>query len=209
MGDVVQLDKFSRLPERYQRRARDIAARVAEIDALTDPAPVETVISAVVRMAKQFRPQQDEDQAEIGREYREACKDLPEWAISEATNDFLAGKVDSHTGRFMPVCAEFAKWARAIVRPFEAERAALRIEASKLIERAADEARRNRLAIERSDPAVKARVQALTEKITIGAAKKQSLTHTGLDAEKQRRLDALKKPVPFKSKIEQTKIGRS
>ena len=44
--------------------------------------------------------------------------------------------------------------------------------------------------------------------VTIGAAKKQSLTHTGLDAEKQRRLDALKKPVPFKSKIEQTKIGR-
>jgi len=209
MGDVVQTDKFSRLPERYQRRAREIAIRVSEIDALCSPATPEAIGAELKRMRRQLLPQPGIEDADMAKGYLDACRDLPEWALSEAANDYLGGKVDNHTGRYMPLCAEFAKRARLILMPFLSERAGLRAEASKLIERAADEARRDRIAIERSDPAVKARVAALTEKVTKGAAKKQALTHSGLDAEKQRRMDALRKPVPFKSKIDQTRIGRS
>lgn len=209
MGEVIDMDPFQRLPERYRNRAREIAARVRDIDAMMSPAEPVKIGEAVVRMLRQFREQPGVDPSEMGAEYRAACRDLPEWALSEAANDFLAGRVDNHTGQFMPTCAEFAKRARSIMLPFLSERAGLRTEASKLIERAADEHRRNEIAIERSDPAVKARVAALTEKVTKGAAKKQALTHSGLDAEKQRRMDALRKPVPFKSKIDQTRIGRS
>lgn len=209
MGDVVQLDRFSKLPERYQRRAREIASRVSEIEALFSPASSEAIGAELKRMRRQFRPQPDTEPADMAKGFLEACRDLPEWALSEAANDFLGGRVDNHTGQFMPTCAEFAKRARAVLIPFLSERSALRTEAERLVERAADEARRDRLAIERADPAVKARVAALTEKITKGAAKKQALTHRAIDQASQTKMDALRRPVPFKSKIDQTKIGRS
>jgi hypothetical protein len=209
MGDVVQVDKFSRLPERYQRRAREIASRVSEIDALCSPATSEAIGSELKRMRRQLLPQPGIEDADMAKGYLDACRDLPEWALAEAANDYLGGKVDNHTGRYMPLCAEFAKRARSILMPFLAERAGLRTEASKLVERATDEARRDRIAVEKSDPAVKARVATLVEKVTKGAAKKLSLTHTGIDDDARRRMDVLRKPVPFKSKIDQTKIGRS
>lgn len=208
MGEVIDLDPFKRLPERYQRRAREIATRVRDIDALMAPCQPEQIGLMVVRMFRQFREQPGTDHAEMGAEYREACRDLPEWAVSEAANDFLAGRVENHTGQFMPTCAEFAKRARLIVLPFLSERAALRTEASKIIERAADDARRDQIAIERASPNVRLRVQALTEIITKGTAKKQAITHQDIDPERQRRLDALKKVRPFVSKISETKIGR-
>lgn len=208
MGEVIDLDPFNRLPERYQRRAREIATRVRDIDALMATCQPEKIGLMVVRMFRQFREQPGTDHAEMGAEYRDACRDLPEWAVSEAANDFLAGRVENHTGQFMPTCAEFAKRARSIILPFLSERAALRTEASKLIERAADDARRDQIAIERANPNIRRRVQALTETITKGAAKKQALTHQGLDPERQQRLDAMKKDRLFVSKISETKIGR-
>lgn len=208
MGDVVQMDKFTRLPERYQRRAREISARVSDIDALCAVSTSEAIGAELKRMRRQLRPQPDTEPAEMAKGFLEACRDLPEWAISEAVNDFLAGRVDNHTGQFMPTCAEFAKRARLIVLPFLSERAALRTEASKIIERAADDARRDQIAIERASPNVRLRVQALTEIITKGTAKKQAITHQDIDPERQRRLDALKKVRPFVSKISETKIGR-
>lgn len=208
MSDVVPADKFSRLPERYQRRAREIATRVSEIEALCRPASSQEVGAELKRLRRHFLPQPDTDVAAMAEGYRSSCRDLPAWAISEAANDYLDGRVDGHTGRYMPVCAEFAKRAREILIPFMSERSALRVEASKLIERAQDDHRRHLIDMERQDPAVRQRVSALVEKVTIGAAKKQSLPHGTLDEQKRRRLDAFRKPVPFKSKIDQTKIGR-
>lgn len=208
MGEVIDTDPFNRLPERYRERAREIAARVRDIDVMLAPTEPVKIGEAVVRMFRQFLPQPGVDPADMAAEYREACKDLPEWAISEAANDFLWGRIETHTGLYMPICAQFAKHARSILVPLYSERSALRTEASKLIERAEDEQRRHQIAIERSDPAVRRRVAALAERVTIGAAKKQSLTHTGLDAESQRRLDALKKPRQFVSKIAETKLAK-
>ncbi len=199
MTDLVTSD--SRLPERYRRRADEIASRVRSIDGLMVPASVEAIIAAVVRMARQFRAQPDEDQSEIGREFKAACSDLPEWAVSEAANDFLAGRVPNHTGQFMPTCAEFAKRAREIILPFLAERSALRVEAEKLVERWQDEERRNRIAIERADPAVKARAEALIAQARLGQTKALPMRQQGISPENQKRLDAMKKHRPFVSKI--------
>lgn len=199
MSEIVP-SEASCLPERYQRRAVEIANRVRDIDALLVPCSVEDISAAVVRLAKQFRPQADEDEADMAREYRAACADLPAWAVSEATNDFLAGRVENHTGQYMPICAEFAKRARSILVPFLAERSSLRIEAGKLVERARDEASRNRIAIERMDPAVKARVSSLVAEVMAGTPSHVPLRGS-LDDEKRKRLDALKKPRKFVSKI--------
>lgn len=208
MGDVVSLDKFSRLPERYQRRARDIAHRVSEIDALCRQAASEDIGDALKRLRRHFRPQPDTEARDMAEGFRDACRDLPAWAISEAANDFLAGRVPNHTGQFMPTCAEFAIRARSILTPFLAERSSLRTEAEKLVERAEDDRRRHLIEMERQDPAVKARVAALVETATAGTTNRAVLTHRGLSDEAQARIDALKKPRQFVSKISETKIGK-
>lgn len=207
MSDVVPSDRFSMLPERYQRRAREIATRVGEIDALIRPAGKEAVRDAVIRLRCQLRPQPDTAAKDMASEFVTACADLPEWSISEAANDFLAGRVENHTGQFMPTCAEFAKRAREIIRPFLVERASLRTEAEKLVERAADDARRHRIEMERQDPAVRARVAKLHADAIAGAPKRQALTHTGLSEDRQKRLDAFKvKREPEASKLLETRI---
>ncbi|MER9188321.1 hypothetical protein [Mesorhizobium australicum] len=162
-------------------------------------------------MAGQFRDQPDIDHADMAGEFLAACRDLPPWAVSEAASDFLAGRVDNHTGQFMPTCAEFAKRARAIMMPFLSERALLRTEASKLVERATDDRRRHLIDMERQDPAVRKRVAALVDVATAGAAKRKVLPHLRLNDAGQKRIDALKRPRQEFSKLEQTKIvkGRS
>jgi len=211
MHDLVAKDDFDKLPEKYRDRARAIRARVAEIDGLMVPCQPQDVRASVVRMAGQFRDQPDIDHADMAGEFLAACRDLPAWAICEAASDFLAGRVDNHTGQFMPTCAEFAKRARAIMMPFLSERAALRTEASKLIERATDDHKRHLVEMERQDPGVRSRVAALAEAVTAGAAKRQGLPHLGLNEAEQKRIDALKRPRQEISKLEQTKIvkGRS
>lgn len=201
MRDLLPADKFAKLPERYQRRAREIAARVSEIDSLCRSASVSEIGDSIKRMRRQFRPQPDTEDREMTAGFRDACSDLPAWALSEAANDFLAGRVENHTGQFMPTCAEFAKHARSVVLPFMAERSSLRVEASKLVERAEDDHRRHLIDIERQDPAVRQRVAELAEDFAAGAPKRQSVTHLGLSEQQQSRLDALKKPRSFTSKI--------
>lgn len=61
----------------------------------------------------------------------------------------------------------------------------------------------------RQRPLRRHRLAELSANVQAGASKKLGLTHRGIDPEKQRQMDALRKPVPFKSKIDQTKIGRS
>ncbi|KRB26309.1 hypothetical protein [Mesorhizobium sp. Root172] len=211
MHDLVAKDDFDKLPEKYRDRARAIKARVAEIDGLMKSCQPPDVRAAVVRMAGQFRDQPDIDHADMAGEFLAACRDLPAWAIAEAASDFLAGRVDNHSGQFMPTCAEFAKRARAVMMPILSERAALRTEASKLIERATDDHKRHLIEIERQDQAVRKRVAALAEAVTAGAAKRQGLPHLGLNEAEQKRIDALKRPRQEVSKLEQTKIvkGRS
>jgi len=209
MGEVIDMDPFKRLPERYRSRAREIATRVGNIDAMMAPVTPVKIGEAVVRMLRQFREQPGVDASEMGSEYRSACKDLPEWAVSEAANDFLAGRVDNHTGQFMPTCAEFAKRAREVMTPFMAERASLRTEASKLVERAEDEARRIAIDIERQDPRVKVRAAAMIEQFLAGHPKPLPMKPKGIPPENQKRIDALKKPRPFVSKIADTKIGKA
>lgn len=209
MGEVIDMRKFERLPERYRQRATQIAVRVSEISALMTPCSSEAIGREVVRMFRQFIEQPGKDVAEMAEGYRSACRDLPEWAISEAVNDYIDGKVEGHTGRFMPICAEFAKHARSILLPFLAERSSLRNEAEKLIERAEDDHRRHLLEMERHDPAVRAHVAAMVEKVTAGAPKSQRLTHGALTPERQSRLDQYRRPRQFISKISSTKIGKS
>lgn len=208
MSDLPSKANFGRLPEHYRRRAGEIANRVRDIDAMLQPCLPAKIGDVVVRMFRQFREQPGIDHSTMGAEYREACKDLPEWAISEAANDFLAGRVENHTGQFMPTCAEFAKRARSILVPFLSERSALRIEASKLVERAEDDHRRHLIEMERQDPAVRKRVSALVENVMAGAPRQIPTRHTGLTPERQNRIDALKRPRQFESKITQTRIAK-
>jgi len=209
MSDLVPPDQFDRLPERYRQRARQIAERVREIDALIRPCEKTAIRDAVLRLRGQLRPQPDTDPKDLAAEFTDACRDLPEWALSEAANDFLGGRVDNHTGQFMPTCAELAKRARGIIRPLLAERWALRTEASKLVERAEDEARRIAIQIERADPAVKARVAELAAKAMAGHPKHLPGPRRILNTDKQARLDAMKKVRPDVSKIGETRIGKS
>lgn len=205
---MSELASFQGLPERYRLRAVQIAARVREIDAALKPCVPSEIGDAVVRMFRQFMEQPGTDRSEMAAEYRAACSDLPAWAISEAANDFLWGRVDNHTGRYMPVCAEFAKRARSILIPFLAERHALKTEAEKLVERAADDHRRHLVDMERQDPAVKARVAELAASVTKGHASPVVAPHIGLSKEKHKRIDALKKPRQFVSKLGETRIAR-
>lgn len=205
-NDLVQTDVFDKLPERYRVRAREIKRRVAEIDALMIPCQPDAIRDSVVRMRGQLRPQPDVELRELADEFKAACRDLPEWALAEAANDFLAGRVENHTGQYMPTCAEFALRARQAITPFLAERSALRTEASKLIERATDDHRRHQIDIERRDPAVRSRVARLHEAAMTGAPKSQAAPHHGLNAEKQARIDAMKRPQHTPSKIAETRI---
>lgn len=201
MPDLTIPRGVSRLPERYQRRAAQIAERVKDIDALCVPCQPKDQLPIVQRMLGQLRPQPDMDVAAMSAEFKAACRDLPLWAISEAANDFLGGRVPNHTGQFMPTCAEFAKRAREIVTPFMSERAALRSEAENLVERAEDEARRIVIEIERHDPAVRLRAGELIAKFQAGQSKRVSLPKRGISPEKQARLDAMKAPERVTSRI--------
>ena len=209
MVDLVPADKFARLPERYQRRARQIAERVGEIDALCAPASADEIGAELKRLRGQLRPQPDTDVRQMAEGFRDSCRDLPAWAISEAANDFLDGRIENHTGQYMPTCAEFAKRGREVMRPLLAERHSLRIEAEKLFERATDDHRRHLVEMERQDPAVRNRVAELVASVTAGLPKPVSTKHVGIAEDSRRRLDAHRKPREFVSKISQTKIGKS
>lgn len=204
-ANPISLDPFARLPERYRIRAEQIRIRVDSISSLLTPSRSEQIGDAVIRLRRQFRAQPDTEAESLASEYLAACRDLPEWAVSETANDFLAGRVDSHTGQFMPTCAEFAKRARHIMTPFLAELSSLRVEASKLVERAIDDERRHAIEMERQSPAVRRRVAALADAFAAGSPKPQTISHTGLSDEAQKRLDALKKPRQIESKIGHTK----
>lgn len=205
---LVGKGEFDGLPERYRERASQIAIRVSEIDALLSPCQPEDIRDALIRLRGQFLPQVETDPADMANEFRLACRDLPAWAVAEATNDFLAGLVDNHSGRYMPVCAEFAKRARSIITPFLSEKSALRLEASRLVDRARDDARRHAIEMERQNPAVRRRVAAMVQAANMMPQKAISLTHGALTAEKQAALDRFKKRPEFVSKITQTKIGK-
>lgn len=207
MFEIVSQDVFDRLPERYRRRAREIGARVAEINSLLQPCNPASIRDAALRLCGQLRPQPEVKIEEFADEFRLACSDLPEWVISEATNDFLAGRVENHTGQFMPTCAEFARHARSIVAPFIGEKYGLRNEAERLLDRAEDEARRAAIAIERSDPGVQERVRCLLAKAKAGApVLSAGRTHTGISAETQAELDKHRRRRPHVSKLSETPI---
>jgi hypothetical protein len=209
MHDLVPKDQFDRLPERYRQRAREIAFRVGEIDRLTVRCKPSAIRDAALRLCGQLRPQPGIEITDFAEEFRQACADLPEWAISEATNDYLGGKVENHTGQYMPTCAEFAKHARSVVAPFLGERAGLRREAEKLFERAEDERRRAEIAVERARPGHREWVRNLARSITAGAPQITGQPHGAHDPEMQARIDALKvKREPPPSKLDETSIVR-
>jgi hypothetical protein len=207
MVDLVPADIFERLPERYRRRAREIAVRVSEIDALLRRCDTGALRDAAIRLRGQLRPQPDVEMADFAREFKIACADLPEWAVSEATNDFLAGRVQNHTGQFMPTCAEFARHARAIIAPFIGEKNGLRNEAERLFERAEDEARRAAIAVERADPAVRHRVRALLAAANAGApVQVTGRAHIRASSEVQAEMDKLRVRRPHVSKLLDTRL---
>jgi hypothetical protein len=209
MADLVPNDIFDRLPERYQRRARDIATRVSELKLLLKRCDISAIVDAATRLQGQLRWQPETDHEAFGAEFRVACQDLPEWAVSEATNDFLAGRVTNHTGQFMPTCAEFARHARSVIHPFLTEMSILRREAEQLFERAEDERRRDQIAIERARPGHREWVRNLAKSITAGAPAISAHTHGAIDPAAQARLDAMKaqRHEP-PSKLAQTNIVR-
>ena len=208
MAELVPSDIFDRLPERYQRRARDIAARVSELKLLLKRCELGAIVDAATRLQGQLRWQPETDHEAFGAEFRIACEDLPEWAISEATNDFLAGRVPNHTGQYMPTCAEFARHARSVVLPFLTEMSLLRREAEQLFERAEDERRRAEIAIERAKPGHREWVRNLAKSVSAGAPRVGGKPHA-TNPEMQSRIDALKvKREPPPSKLDQTSIVR-
>lgn len=204
-ADIVPRNIYARLPERYRIRAEEIKRRVDAIDGLIAPCRPEAIRDAVVRLRGQFLPQPGTEAETLATEYLAACRDLPEWALSEAAGDFLGGRVDDHTGLFMPTCAQFAKRARSILVPFLSERTGLRIEATQLLARAEDDQRRHLIDMERQDPAVRRRVAGMVDAFSAGSSKPQGLPHLGLNEKEQARIDALKKPRQFVSKIGHTK----
>ncbi|MET4689256.1 hypothetical protein [Sinorhizobium fredii] len=208
MSELVTADVFNRLPERYQNRARQIAARVAEIEAVLTRGQPSAIRDAVLRLRGQLRPQPDTALTEVAGEFRLACSDLPEWAISEATNDYLAGRVENHTGQYMPTCAEFARYARSIIRSFIAERASLKNEAERLLQRAEDETRRIRIKTERADPKLKERVAKLAKSVRTGAAKVHTgQRHQGTTDEMREKMDALRRPCAVQpSRLLETRV---
>jgi hypothetical protein len=210
MSELVPNDIFDRLPERYQRRARDIATRVSELKLLMKRCDIGAIVDAATRLQGQLRWQPETDHEAFGTEFRVACEDLPEWAVSEATNDFLSGRVANHTGQYMPTCAEFARHARSVVLPFITEMSILRREAEQLFDRAEDERRRDQIAIERARPGHRDWVRNLAKSVTAGAPAITSRTHGQVDPETQARLDALKvnREEPA-SKLPQSSIVRS
>lgn len=208
MADVISKDIFDRLPERYQRRAREIASRVAELKRLMARCDVTAIADAAGRLQGQLRWQPETDHEAFGAEFKTACADLPEWAVSEATNDFLAGRVENHTGQYMPTCAEFARHARTIVAPFLSEMSILRREAEHLFVRAEDERRRAVIALQRADPAVKNRVKQMMTAARAGAPVVLGSVKTAITDETQEKLDALKKKPEFRSKIHETRLGK-
>lgn len=210
MVDLVPNDIFDRLPERYQRRARDIATRVSELKLLLKRCELGAIVDAATRLQGQLRWQPETDHEAFGAEFRIACEDLPEWAVSEATNDFLAGRVANHTGQYMPTCAEFARHARSVVLPFMSEMSILRREAERLFDRAEDERRRDQIAIERARPGHREWVRQLAKSVTAGAPAISAKPHSSIDEETQARLDAMKAPIHQPpSKLSQTSIVRS
>jgi hypothetical protein len=210
MRDLIPQDVFDRLPEQFRIRARQIAHRVTEIDRLLQPCSLDALREAGRRLHGQLRPQPEINVEDYAREFKAACADLPDWAVSEATNDFLAGRVENHTGQFMPTCAEFARHARSIIAPFRGERSGLRREAEKLFERAEDERRRQVIALERQDPKHLTRIRELKDRVLKGAPRSLSAApHSRIAPEEQARLDALKRPRPEPvSKIPQSRAGR-
>lgn len=207
MADLVPADIFERLPESYRLRAREIAARVADIDVLLRRCDTGALRDAAVRLRGQLRPQPDVEMAGFAREFKIACADLPEWAVSEATNDFLSGRVENHTGQFMPTCAEFARHARSIIAPFVGEKNGLRNEAERLFERAEDEARRAAIAVERADPAVRARVRNLIATANAGAPVPViGRAHLGISPETKAEMDKLRVRRPHVSKLPETRL---
>lgn len=205
MFEIVSQDIFDRLPERYRRRAREIGARVAEINVLLLPCNPGAIRDAALRLCGQLRPQPDVKIEEFADEFRLACADLPEWVVSEATNDFLAGRVENHTGQYMPTCAEFARHARLIVSPFIGEKFGLRNEAERLLERAEDEARRAEIAIERADPGVRERVRCLLAKAKAGApVLPTGRAHLGIPSEAQAEMDKYRRRTEHVSKLADT-----
>lgn len=195
MSEITINDRIDSLPEKYQRRAKQIRARVGDIKQLLRPCAAYSIREAGKRLHGQLRPQPEIDIEEYAREFKAACADLPDWALSEATNDFLAGRVENHTGQFMPTCAEFARHARSIVRPFLSEMNGLRNEAEKLFQRAEDDRRRELIAIAQADPAVQARVRSMCNAAQIGSERPAGrLPRSRMTDEQREQLGALKKP---------------
>lgn len=210
MSELIPQDIFGQLPEQFRLRARQIKERVAEIDRLLQPCQIADIRDAAVRLRGQLRPQPDTVVTTFAEEFKLACIDIPAWAISEAVNDFLGGRVESHTGQFMPTCSEFARHARSITAPFAGERVIIRREARSLFARASDERRRQIIALERQDPSQRRRIRAMIEEAVKGSAKLNiAIPHTPIDEKTQAQIDALKLPQrDHVSKIPQTKAGR-
>jgi hypothetical protein len=207
MTDLIEQDKFDRLPEKYRRRAREIEARLKEIKVVISPCDTSAIREAAIRLRGQLLPQPEMEMESFAEEFRLACSDLPDWAVFEATNDYLGGRVANHLGRYMPTCAEFAIHARSIVYPFIAEGRALQNEAEKLVQRAEDDARRAAIAIERSDPGIQERVRTMLAKAKAGApVLSAGRTHTGITPETQAELDKYRRRPKHVSRLANTPI---
>ena len=213
MRELITQDQFDLLPERHRPRARHMAARAAEIQRVLSPCGLEAIRSAGARLHGQLRPQPDINIEEFAYEFKLACSDLPEWAITAATDDFLAGRVPNHTGQFMPTCAEFARHARFIISEFVSELGGLKFQMKKLLTLAEEEDRRARFELERvrerSRPGHKEWIRGLVKQVTASAPKPIERPRFSSDPEMRARLDALKpkRPEP-ESKLSQTSIVR-
>jgi len=207
MTDLIEQDKFDRLPEKYRRRAREIDARLKEIKGVISPCDTSAIREAAIRLRRQLLPQPEMEMESFADEFRLACSDLPEWAIFEATNDYLAGRVANHLGRYMPTCAEFAIHARSIVYPFMVEGRSLQNEALKLVQRAEDEARRDFIAIQRMDPAGRSRVKEMVCNAIAGAPEpRHELPHLGVSPEARAEMDKLRQRRTHISKLPDTRL---
>ena len=168
-------DAIDQLPEPFRKRAAEIKDRVEYLKNRLAPAGQKSIDRVLLNLSKNFRHQPDLEPEDVLDGYRQALREVPQWALDQTYDAFLSGLVPNHTGQYIPACGEFARYANQLVHPNLKEIHMLRLEADQLISRAEDAAREKAIEAERNDPAVQSRINGMLENALKGQSVKNAI----------------------------------